>query len=80
MDFLGIGPLELLLILVLALLLFGPARLISTSRQMGKATRSLRRAFSDFSREIEKEEYRLGDRPATMPENKGPDTGTPSNK
>lgn len=61
MDFFGIGPLELLLILVLALLLFGPARLVKISRQLGKTTRSLGKAFSDFSRGISEEEYRLRD-------------------
>ncbi len=36
MDVLGIGPLELILVLVLALLIFGPEDLVSAGRKMGR--------------------------------------------
>ncbi|MEJ2758624.1 MAG: twin-arginine translocase TatA/TatE family subunit [Anaerolineales bacterium] len=36
MDILGIGPLELVLVLILALLIFGPEDLVSAGRKMGK--------------------------------------------
>jgi len=49
MDFLGIGPLELLLIFVLALILLGPKEMVSTAK---KAAESIRKVTqSDFWRE-----------------------------
>ncbi len=53
MDILGIGPLELLLVLVLALLVLGPDRLPDIGAKLGKAMRDMRRATREFSEEIE---------------------------
>lgn len=36
MDILGVGPLELVLVLFLALLIFGPEDLVSAGRKMGR--------------------------------------------
>ncbi len=41
MDFLGLGPLELLTILLLALILLGPKDMIKTGRTIGRALRKL---------------------------------------
>lgn len=43
MNFGGVGGLELLVILVLALLVLGPTRLASSARTLGKLTRELRK-------------------------------------
>jgi TatA/E family protein of Tat protein translocase len=52
-DILGVGPLELILILVVALLVFGPDRLPEMGAKLGKGMRGMRRATREFSREIE---------------------------
>lgn len=59
MDFWGIGPLELLLIVALAFLLLGPGKLQEIARGLGKAVREFKKYSSaltkDFRDEIEKE-------------------------
>ena len=56
MDFLGIGPLELLVILVIALIVVGPERLPEVARSIGKVVRYLtnvsKMVTSDWQREI----------------------------
>jgi sec-independent protein translocase protein TatB len=52
MNLLGMGPMELLLIVVLALIVFGPARLPEIMGQVGKAIGDFRRATSDLSDEF----------------------------
>jgi sec-independent protein translocase protein TatA len=52
MNFLGMGPMELMLILVLALIVFGPGKLPEIAGQVGKAVRDLRRATTDLSSEF----------------------------
>lgn len=46
---------ELVLLLVLALLLFGPKRLPEIAEAMGKSIRKFKRATSDATREVKKE-------------------------
>src|ERR1700694_2533900 len=52
MNFLGMGPRELLLIVVLALIVFGPAKLPEIMAQVGKAIGDFRRATSELSDEF----------------------------
>jgi len=49
MEFLGIGPLELLLIFVLALILLGPKEMVSTAKKAAEAIRKVTQ--SDFWKE-----------------------------
>jgi TatA/E family protein of Tat protein translocase len=51
----SLGTTELLLILVAALVLFGPRKLPEMSRKMGKALNDFRRAGDDFKRTWERE-------------------------
>jgi TatA/E family protein of Tat protein translocase len=51
----NLGMPELMLILVLALLLFGPKRLPEVGKQVGKALGEFRRASNDLKRTIEDE-------------------------
>lgn len=53
MDILGIGPLELIVILLVALAVFGPDRLPTIGAKLGRALRDMRKATHEFSREIE---------------------------
>ncbi len=55
MSFLGIGGGEIILILVVALLIFGPGRFIEVSRNLGKTIRDFKKATSDLSSKINKE-------------------------
>ena len=52
MDFLGIGPLELLAILVIALLVLGPNRMVDGARRLGRMWRELQRNLRDLSRSV----------------------------
>jgi Tat protein translocase TatB subunit len=62
MEFMGVGPLELMVILVIALLVVGPNRLPEIAAQMGRFMRTFQRYtsqvtrdFSDTMRELERE-------------------------
>jgi len=55
MDFFGIGLGEVLLILVLALIIWGPKRLPGIARTLGKTARTLRKATNDFTSQITRE-------------------------
>ena len=48
MHFLGIGPMELVVILLVALIIFGPERLPEIGRALGRSVRQ----FREFSQEI----------------------------
>lgn len=52
MNFLGMGPMELLLILVLALVVFGPGKLPEIMGQVGRAVRDFQRATRELSDEF----------------------------
>jgi sec-independent protein translocase protein TatB len=52
MNIFGLGPLEIILILVIALIVFGPAKLPEIMGQVGKAITDFRRATSDLSDEF----------------------------
>jgi Sec-independent protein translocase protein TatA len=72
MDIFGIGPTEIVFILLLALILLGPKDLEKTSRTIGRFLRDLThsdgwRAFRDTSREIPKP-AEASENPAPPPE------------
>jgi TatA/E family protein of Tat protein translocase len=50
----GMGPMELILIVVLALIVFGPAKLPEIMGQVGKAVNDFRKATSELSDEFNK--------------------------
>ncbi len=54
MNFFGIGSGEMVLLLVAALLIFGPGKLPEVAGQVGKAVRDFRRMTSDLTGEFEK--------------------------
>ncbi|MFH1382874.1 MAG: twin-arginine translocase TatA/TatE family subunit [Chloroflexota bacterium] len=55
MDFFGLGPLELILIIVVAFIIFGPGRVVEISRGLGKTVRAFRKATTDLTQQINKE-------------------------
>ena len=48
MDFLGIGPIELLVIALVAFLFLGPTRMVEVARALGRIVHEVRRATSDL--------------------------------
>ncbi len=82
MGFFGIGTGEILLILVLALIIWGPGKLPEIARTLGKTVRTLRKASFDLTNAVTKEiekETGLSTQPGKKPDNKteesSPDTG-----
>ena len=59
MNIFGIGLPEMALIMILALLIFGPKKLPEIGRSMGKAIRSFQDASKEFENEFKKEAERL---------------------
>jgi len=55
MEFLNIGPPELILILVIALMVLGPERLPEIGASLGKAIREFRQMSQGLTNEINKE-------------------------
>ena len=55
MDFFGIGSMEILLILVVALIIFGPHRLPEIGRTLGRTMRALKKATYDLTTQVTKE-------------------------
>jgi sec-independent protein translocase protein TatA len=61
----NIGPTELLVILVIALLVFGPSRLPEVGRTIGKGLREFRKASEEIRQELK---FDLdADEPPTVP-------------
>ncbi len=52
MEILGIGPLELVLILVVALLVFGPEKLPEIGANLGRSVRELRNMSREITRNV----------------------------
>lgn len=55
MDFLGMGFGEIVLILVLALILFGPDKIVGIARGLGKLAYNFKRVTSELTAQITKE-------------------------
>ena len=78
MGFFGIGGWEILLVLVVALIIWGPGKLPEISRTLGKAVRTLRKASFDLTTTLTKE-IEGNSRPASKPgEPSGVKTKQPS--
>ena len=54
MNIFGVGLPEVTVILILALLIFGPKKLPEFGRQLGKTLKSLKKASTEFQTEIDK--------------------------
>lgn len=79
MEFFGIGAGEIILILIVALIIWGPGKLPEIARTLGRAVRVLKKATFDFTteitREIDREEK---DRSPQSRQNSGDKTGKSS--
>jgi len=75
MSFFDMGPLEILLILVVALIIWGPGRIPEIARTLGKIVRTLRKATFDLTTVVTKElDLEEKDRPSQSRENSGDKT------
>jgi TatA/E family protein of Tat protein translocase len=52
-DILGVGPLELIIVLIIALAVLGPERIPEIGAKLGRGLRDMRRATREFSKEID---------------------------
>ncbi|MGL5083380.1 MAG: TatA/E family twin arginine-targeting protein translocase [Microcoleaceae cyanobacterium] len=59
MNIFGIGLPEMMVVLVLALLVFGPKKLPEIGRSLGKAIRGFQEASREFETEIKREVKQL---------------------
>ncbi|MBI3930013.1 MAG: twin-arginine translocase TatA/TatE family subunit [Armatimonadetes bacterium] len=55
MNFLGLGPGEVFLILLLALIVFGPGKMPEIGAGLGKAIREFRKATTQITEELNRE-------------------------
>jgi sec-independent protein translocase protein TatB len=61
MDFLGVGPLELIVILIIALIVVGPERLPQLAQSIGKTLRDLRAMSEGLTNEWQREISSISD-------------------
>jgi len=71
MNFLDMGILEIVVILLVAILIFGPGRIPEIARQLGRGLRAFRRVTTDLTKEFTK---------ALDTEDKEPSSGKSSDK
>ena len=55
MDFFGIGFGEILLILIIVLIIWGPGRITEIGKTLGKVVRNLRNATSNITDQLDRE-------------------------
>ena len=55
MDFFSIGTGEVLLVLVVALIVFGPGRIVEIGRTLGRMMNTLKKASFDLTSQVTKE-------------------------
>jgi sec-independent protein translocase protein TatA len=80
----NVGPTELIVILIVALVVFGPKRLPEIGRTLGRSLQEFRRASNDLRQELERgitDEPVTGTStspstsPSTQPDDQGPASG-----
>jgi sec-independent protein translocase protein TatA len=70
----GLGPTEMMFLLIAVLLIFGPSQLPKLARGLGNAMREFRKAQREFSDELHRDSAESKpDAPHTPPESKPPE-------
>ena len=65
MNILGMGTMEILLVLLIAFIVLGPQKMVDVARMLGKASRELRRMSADLPRLVlDEEKPELSKRPS----------------
>ena len=72
MNIFGVGLPEVTVILILALLIFGPKKLPELGKQLGKTLKSLKKASNEFQNEIDQvmNEEDIDESPKSIESNK----------
>jgi sec-independent protein translocase protein TatA len=78
MNILGIGLPEMAVILVLALLIFGPKKLPEIGSSLGKALKGFQQASKEFEDEFKKEAQKLEETAKIQPEKNSTVASTPT--
>jgi len=68
MDFFGIGGWEALLIIVIAVIVLGPGKVVEFGRTLGKISRSLKNATTNLTAQVTKELQDQEKKPPTPPD------------
>ncbi|MBF8304439.1 MAG: hypothetical protein HW399_814 [Dehalococcoidia bacterium] len=55
MDFLGMGTLEILVVLLIAMAVFGPERMVDIARKLGRFVRNITRVGSELTKTLSEE-------------------------
>ncbi len=55
MEFFGIGTGEVILVLLVALIIWGPGRIVEIGRTLGRMVRTVRKATFDLTTQVTKE-------------------------
>lgn len=55
MDFLNVGPWELIVVLIIAILVAGPQRMVEIARTLGRVSRQLRGLSREFTTALQAE-------------------------
>ncbi|OGO17123.1 MAG: hypothetical protein A2Z02_00915 [Chloroflexi bacterium RBG_16_48_7] len=55
MEFLGIGAGEVILILILGLIVWGPGKVVEIGRTLGRTVRAVKKATSDLTVQVNRE-------------------------
>ena len=78
MDFMSVGSSEIVMILLVALLVVGPNKVVELSRTLGRMMRSIKKASSDLttavSRELELEEREKTSQSSPEEQDQSPDS------
>jgi sec-independent protein translocase protein TatB len=74
MNVLGIGPGELVLILIIAVIVLGPDKIPETMRTVGKAMREIRTITEGFQKELNRELAEVTKEPPAQPATAQPAT------
>ena len=69
MNIFGVGLPEVTVILILALLIFGPKKLPELGKQLGKTLKSLKKASNEFQNEIDQVMYEEDESPKSIESN-----------
>ncbi len=68
MDFFGMGFGEVLVILIIALLIFGPGKVVGIGKTLGKTVRDFKKATSEMSNQVTRElDIEQANKPAATP-------------